>query len=175
MSAIHRDEGAVPVGVAGPDLGSVQGENARLKDDFLRLAAEFDNYRKRTRRDSEQQAAAEKEAFICELLPVIDNLERAAACDRSVSLAQVHQGVQLTLLQLRALLRRHEIEATGEVAQPFDPHQHEALALRNNPNEPDQTILEVVERGYRRGPKLLRPAKVIVNDHDYLPGGPRGR
>jgi molecular chaperone GrpE len=150
---------------------ALQAELAKVKDDFLRLAAEFDNFRKRTRRDSEQQALAEKEAFIRDLLPVVDNLERAVACDRSVSSAHLVQGVQMTLEQLRGLLQRHGIEPTEDLAHRFDPHRHEALALRNDPAQPDHCILEVLERGYHRGDKMLRPAKVVVNDLAHFPGG----
>ena len=78
--------------------------------------------------------------------------------------AQFHQGIELTLQQLRQLLRQHGIETQESVGQPFDPHQHEAVSLRHNRAQPDHAILEVLQRGYRRGEKVFRPAKVIVND-----------
>jgi molecular chaperone GrpE len=137
---------------------------AAQKDDFLRLTADFDNFRKRTRRDSEERAAAEKEAFIRDLLPVLDNLERALACGQTVSSEQLRQGVEMTLQQLSRLLRRHGIEAVEDLGRPFDPHRQEAVALRHDSNQPDHTVVEVIQRGYRRGDELFRPAKVIVND-----------
>jgi molecular chaperone GrpE len=156
------------------DLFSLQEALAAEKDDRLRLAADFDNYRKRTRRDSEQQAAAEKEAFIRDLLPVLDNLERALTCEPSIASEQLYQGVAMTLQQLGQLLLRHGIEAVEDVGQPFDPHQHEAISLGCDRSQPDQIVLEVIQRGYSRGGKVFRPAKVIVNDPSLARGG-RGR
>ena len=160
---------------ASADLLLLQEAMAAQKDDYLRLAADFDNFRKRTRRDSEQQAAAEKESFIRDLLPVLDNLERALASEQSASSEQLHQGVAMTLQQLAQLLHRHGIEAVEDVGQPFDPHRHEAVSLGHDRRQPDHTILEVVQRGYCRGDKVFRPAKVIVNDPGHSPGGGRVR
>jgi molecular chaperone GrpE len=137
---------------------------AAQKDDYLRLAADFDNFRKRTKRDSEQRAAVEKESFIRDLLPVLDNLERALACGQSVSPEQLRQGVEMTLQQLSKLLQGHGIEVVEDVGKPFDPHRHEAVSLRHDPSHPEHTVVEVIERGYRRGDQLFRPAKVIVNE-----------
>jgi len=161
------DAASIPV----PDeLATCRAQLTAQKDQYIRLAADFDNFRKRTRRDSERQAAAEKEAFIGELLPVIDNLERALASEQSTASAPLHQGVTMTLQQLDQLLHRHGIEAVADVGQPFDPHRHEAISLRHDPCEPDQTILEVTQRGYRHDDHVLRPAKVIVNELSLAPG-----
>jgi molecular chaperone GrpE len=148
---------------------------AAPKEDYLSLAADFDNFRKRTRRDSEQQAAAEKESFIQDLLPILDNLERALACEGATSSAQLHQGVEMTLRQLGGLLHRHGVEPVEAVGQPFDPHRHEAVAMGHDPSQPDHCVLEVVQRGYCRGDKVFRPAKVIVNDPGQSPGAGRVR
>jgi molecular chaperone GrpE len=137
---------------------------AAQKDEYVRLAADFDNFRKRTQRDSQQRAAAEKESFIRDLLPVLDNLERALACGQTVSSQQLLQGVEMTLQQLRQLLQRHEIEGLEDVGRAFDPHRHEAVSLRHDPSHPDHTVIEVTQRGYRRGDELFRPATVIVNE-----------
>ena len=91
--------------VSAPDIGALQTELAIQRDRYLRLAADFDNFRKRTARETERSAAAQKEAFIRELLPVIDNLERALGSDVSTSPEQLRQGVQMTLQQLTQLLR----------------------------------------------------------------------
>ena len=136
----------------------------------MRLAADFDNFRKRTRRDAERQAAAEKEAFISDLLPVLDNLERALGSAMPVAAAGLHQGVSMTLQQLGQLLNRHGIEAAEDLGRPFDPHRHEAVSVRYDPNQPDQVVLEVTQRGYDRGDRVFRPAQVIVNDLSYSRG-----
>ena len=174
MTETENAPGSVP-NSAATDSAEVLKALAAQKDDYLRLAADFDNFRKRTRRDSEQQAAAEKESFIRELLPILDNLERALASEQSASSEQLHQGVAMTLQQLAQLLHRHGIEAVEDVGQPFDPHRHEAVSLGHDRRQPDHTILEVVQRGYCRGDKVFRPAKVIVNDPGHSPGGGRVR
>jgi len=160
---------------ASADPAILQKELAAQKDDYLRLAADFANFKKRTRRDSERQAAAEKESFIRDLLPVLDNLERALASEQSISSEQLHQGVEMTLQQLGRLLHRQGIEAVEDVGRPFDPHRHEAVSLRHDRSQPDHIVLEVIQRGYWRGDKVFRPAKVIVNDLGHSPGASRAR
>ena len=164
-------EKTAPNGPASAGFAELQNALAAQKDDYLRLAADFDNYKKRIRRDSEQQAASGKESFIRDLLPVVDNLERALDCERSISSDQLRQGVEMTLQHLRQLLLHHGIEAVEDVGKSFDPHQHEAISVRRDPLQPDQIILEVAQRGYRRGDKSFRPARVVVNDTDYSAGG----
>ena len=137
---------------------------AEQKDLHLRLAADFENFKRRSRQEAETRAVAQKEAFIAELLPVIDNLERALASGASCDSAQFHQGVEMTLRQLRQLLGRHGVESDEIVGKPFDPHRHEALSQGHDPAQPDHAILKVLQRGYRRGEKAIRPAKVQVND-----------
>jgi len=141
---------------------SSEAELSAQKDLNLRLAADFDNFRKRTTRESDRRAAAEKEAFIRELLPIIDNLERALASDASTE--QLRDGVRMTLQQLHQLLSRHGIETETAMGRPFDPHRHEAVAMRHEPSQPDHAVIEILQPGYRRGDEVFRPAKVIVND-----------
>ena len=146
------------------DSASLRDKLAEQTELKLRLAAEFENFTRRSRQESEARAGAQKESFIHELLPAIDNLERALTSGASPGSQQLHQGVEMTLQQLRLLLRKHGIETEESVGQPFDPHRHEALSQRHDPAHPDHSILEVFQRGYRRGDKVLRPAKVVVNN-----------
>ena len=146
------------------DSDSLRDKLAEQTDLKLRLAADFENYKRRSRQESEVRAAAQKESFIHELLPAIDNLERALASGASSGSPQLHQGVDMTLQQLRLLLRQHGIEPEESVGQPFDPHRHEALSQRHDAAHPAHSIIEVLQRGYRRGDKVFRPAKVVVND-----------
>jgi len=155
---------------ASADPAILQKELAVQKDAYLRLAADFDNFQKRTRRDSDQQAAAEKDAFIRDLLPILDNLERALASEQSISSESLHQGVAMALQQVGQLLHRHGIEAVEDVGRSFDPYRHDAVSVRHDPSQPDHIVLEVTQRGYCRGDKVFRPAKVIVNDLSYSPG-----
>jgi molecular chaperone GrpE len=145
-------------------IETLQSELAAEKERYLHLATDFGTFRKRTTRELERRAAAQKDAFIRELLPVIDNLERALSAEATSSVEQLHRGVQITLQQLYQLLRRHRIEPEESLGRPFDPQIHEAVMTRHDRSRPDQIILEVIERGYVRGGELFRPAKVVVND-----------
>ena len=139
---------------------------------YMRLAADFDNFRKRTQREMAKQSAAEKNSFIHDLLPILDNLERALACDDANSSGQLHDGVEMTLRQLSQLLARHGIEAVTDVGQPFDPHRHDAICLQNDLSKPDHSVLDVTQRGYCCGDAVFRPASVIVNDWSHSSGVP---
>ena len=153
-----------PASDTTPDTAALPSEVSALKDRYFRLAADFDNFRKRTAQEADRRAAAQKEALIRELLPVIDNLERALASEASTSPEQLRQGVQMTLQQLNQLLRHHGLEPEESLGQSFDPLRHEAVGLRHVPSQPDRAVLEVFQRGYRRGEEVFRPAKVVVND-----------
>jgi molecular chaperone GrpE len=157
---------------AGDSTGAVMARVKSLEDDlaatrekFLRLAADFDNYKKRAAQENNRRAAAQKETFIRELLPVIDNLQRALTVDPSASPEQLRAGVHMTLEQLQQLLRRHGVGTEDTVGQTFDPHRHEALRVRRDASMPDDAVLEVYHPGYyyREG-EVLRPAAVVVND-----------
>jgi molecular chaperone GrpE len=139
-------------------------ELADQKDRYLRLAADFDNFRKRTSQETARRAAAQKEALIEEFLPVVDNLERGLAVGPNTSFEQLHEGVNMTLQHFRQILRHHDIESEDSQGMPFDPERHEAIGSRHDPSKPDHAVLETAQRGYRRGKEILRPAKVIVND-----------
>ena len=161
--APNETAGNAPSGVAS-EVESLQEQLAAQQSAHLLLVADFENFKRRSRQEMETRAAAQKDAFIQELFPSIDNLERALAVEGSASSPQLRQGVQMTLQQLRQLLFQHGVASEEVVGKAFDPHQHEAIARRREPAQADQTILEVFQRGYRRGAKIHRPAKVVVND-----------
>jgi molecular chaperone GrpE len=145
---------------------SLRRELAEQRDLNLRLVADFANYRRRTRQDADGHALTQKDSFIRELLPILDNLERALASGASPGSPQFHQGVELTVQQFQQLLRHHGIETDASVGEPFNPHLHEAVFQRNDPAHPEHAILEVLQRGYRRGEKVVRHAKVVINELD---------
>ena len=129
-------------------------------DSYLRLAADFDNYRKRVARDQENLVARAHERLVRELLPVLDDLERALEAVGQHEEAKIEEGVRLVERELRQALDREglcEIEADGH----FDPHVHEALL--SQPSEGDEgAILDVIQKGYRLGDRVLRPARVVI-------------
>ena len=130
-------------------------------DDLKRLAAEFDNYRKRVARDQESLAARAHERLMNELLPVLDDLTRALQFADEHDEAQLVDGVKLVHRSLRSALEREglaEIPTDGR----FDPHVHEALLAQ--PSEADEgSVIQVLQTGYRLGDRVLRPARVVVS------------
>jgi len=155
------------VGTAAAEADALLKDLAEQKDLHLRLLADFENFKRRSRQESEARAAAQKESFIVELLPVIDNLERALAASASRDSSPFHQGVEMTLTQLQQLLRQHGVESEALVGQP--------LSQARDPAQPDHAILTVLQRGYQRGQKIIRPAKVVVNEPAPTQQGHHGR
>ena len=162
--AAGLEAAAVVAETIATESDTLRKELGEQRDLNLRLTADFENFKRRSRLEVEARAAAQKESFIHELLPSIDNLERALASGASPGSVQFHQGVEMTLQQLRLLLRQHGIETEESVGRPFDPRRHEAVSQGHNPAHPNHAIIEVFQRGYRRGERVLRPAKVVVND-----------
>jgi len=129
--------------------------------DLQRLAADFDNYRKRTVRDQEALVARAHERLVKELLPTLDDLERALDAAEVHDDATVVEGVRLVQRALQSALEREglaEIETDG----PFDPHVHEALLAQPGDGAEPGSVLQVVQKGYRLGDRVLRPARVVV-------------
>jgi len=151
-------------GTATAESEALLRDLAAQKDLHLRLSADFANLKRRNRQELESRVGEQRDSFIVELLPVIDNLERALASHASPDAGQFRQGVELTLKQLRQLLRSHGVESDEILGLPFNPHWHEALAQGRDPAQRDHAVLSVLQRGYRRGDKVVRPARVTVND-----------
>jgi molecular chaperone GrpE len=130
-------------------------------DSYLRLAADFDNYRKRVAREQVELTRRANERILNELLPVLDDLERALEAAAEHEEAKLEEGVRLVHRSLLGLVERHglsEIETEGA----FDPHVHEALLAQPGEGAEEGAVLQVLQKGYRLGDKVLRPARVIV-------------
>ena len=162
-----RSEPEVPsaapgAGTAELEQALAQAEAARdeLLDRLQRMAADFDNYRKRVAREQEALVARAHAGLVEAILPVLDDLERALEAATLHEEAKLEDGVSLVHRQLGAVLTREGLqEIPTDVL--FDPHVHEALAAIPSEDE-EGTILEVVQRGYMLGDRVLRPARVIV-------------
>jgi len=142
-------------------VAEIEQERDQHLDDLKRLAAEFDNYRKRVARDQEGLVARAGERVVKELLPVLDDLERALEAAAEHEEAKLEEGVRLVHRNLASLLEREglaEIETNGR----FDPHVHEALL--SQPSEQEEgSVLDVVQKGYKLGDRVIRPARVVVS------------
>jgi molecular chaperone GrpE len=138
---------------------------AAERDEYLgllqRVQADFENYRKRAARDQERLVAHAHERLVRELLPILDDLERALEAAEQHEEAKLVEGVQLVEQSLRRVLAKEGV-AEIETAGAFDPHVHEALLTKPGNGVDSGSVLEVVQRGYRVGDRVVRPAKVIV-------------
>ena len=138
----------------------------RERDEYLELArrtkADFENYRKRVSKEASEALARGKAELARELLPVIDNLERALEAPSGEDDALV-KGVSMVLDELRAKLAAAGVESFDPTGERFDPQLHEALSTRPAEGTEAGTVLETVEKGYRLNGQVLRPARVVVS------------
>ncbi|TNF34724.1 MAG: nucleotide exchange factor GrpE [Gammaproteobacteria bacterium] len=143
---------------------ALQAEIAALKDHLLREQAEMQNVRRRAERDVEQARKFALDRFAADLLPVMDNFERAlqAADDSNEALKPVLEGIELTRRQLADVFQRHQITAIDPKGQPFDPALHEAVATVPAPGAEPNTVLDVMQKGYTLNGRVIRAAMVVV-------------
>jgi molecular chaperone GrpE len=155
----------------GEPADSAAGEDPlaraqRERDEYLDLArraqADFENYRKRAAREAAASGERAKSGLVRELLPVVDNLERALA---SAQEGEQHlaEGVRLVHSALIAVLERNGVEQFDPRGDRFDPGEHEALSMREQDGAESGVVLDVVEKGYRSNGSILRPARVVVS------------
>ena len=157
------DEDAVEPDSAAPptaEADRLAAALAELKDRFLRLRADFDNYRKRLAREREEQSQRALAEPMLELLPVLDNLERALEAPSAGE--ELRQGIELTAKQFADALRRFGLAEIPALGQAFDPQVHEAVAREESPRVDVATVVAELQRGYWLNGKLLRPALVRV-------------
>jgi molecular chaperone GrpE len=145
---------------------ALRQERDELRDRLLRTSAEFDNYRKRTERERREQAEYASADLAKDLLPVIDDLERAleasAGAGTDARLAALREGVDMVRRQFLETLQRRGVEPIATVGTMFDPEWHEALATEPAEGRPEGEITAEIRRGYRIGQRLLRAAMVKV-------------
>lgn len=152
----------VPEAEAG--LAKMQEELDSARDQALRTQAEMQNLRKRVERDVENAHKYGVEKLVGELLPVVDNLERAiAAIDSDAGdHSAITEGVQLTLKSFLDVLSRFKLEAIDPHGEPFNPELHQAMSMVPNPDVEPNTVIEVFQKGYTLHGRLVRPAMVVV-------------
>jgi molecular chaperone GrpE len=155
-----QDEPQITQPEESVDVDALQADRDQLFDRLQRLAAEFDNFRKRSARDQAAFAERANERIVKELIPILDDLGRALEAASQHQEAKLEEGVRLVHRALADLLTKEglaEIETDGK----FDPHVHEALLTQ--PSEAEEgSVIEVVQKGYKLGDKVLRPARVVV-------------
>jgi molecular chaperone GrpE len=150
-------------GEAATEATEARAEAVRLKDALLRMAADFDNFRKRTRRELEDARRGGREDLLRGLLPVFDNLERAMqSAQRSSDVKAMTEGLGMVQRQFVDALGREGIARIATVGKPFDPGVHEAIQQVETAEHPPGTIIAEVQPGYTQGDRLLRAAMVVV-------------
>jgi molecular chaperone GrpE len=157
---VDRAEGLPAEQDGGDALAALQAERDEAVDRWKRTAADFDNFKKRAAREREEYVTFANERLVKELLPILDDLERALVAATEHQEAALEDGVRLVHQSLAGLLSRQglkEIDAGGA----FDPHVHEALL--SQPAEAEEgSVIDVVQKGYTLGDRVVRPARVVV-------------
>jgi molecular chaperone GrpE len=157
-------EGAPPASPSDPE--DPLERTKRERDEYLDLArraqADFENYRKRAAREAAAAGERARSGLVRELLPVVDNLERALASAQA-SEQHLAEGVRLVHSELIAVLERNGVEQFDPRGDRFDPSEHEALSMRADEGAESGTVVDVVEKGYRANGSVLRPARVVVS------------
>lgn len=147
---------------AAGELERLRADLEAANDRMLRAQAELVNFRRRTDKERREQAGAERAAVLREVLPVLDDFERAvAADDRNAS--AYREGVELILRSLQEALGRLGLQRLEPAGEPFDPHLHEAVERRESAEVPEGHVVSVYKPGYRLGERLVRPAAVVVS------------
>jgi molecular chaperone GrpE len=150
-------------GVAPDALEAARAEVQKLRDQLLRTAADFDNYKKRARRESQDGERRAREELLRELLPVFDNLERATQhLDTVTDVKSLADGIGMVTRMFVDTLGKMGIERVNAMGQPFDPALHEAVQHIETTQVPAGCVAAEVQAGYRYGDRLVRPAMVVV-------------
>ena len=143
-----------------PEIDPWEAKYNEEHDAYLRLAADYDNFRKRTLKEKEQFYGNGKADAVEKLLPVYDNLERAL--NQETEDAAYKKGVEMTMTQLVGILNGLGVEIFGEVGETFDPNLHNAVMHIEDENTPENTIAQVFQKGFKMGDKIVRFAMVQV-------------
>ena len=146
---------------AEDDTAALEAQLKEKSDRILRLQADFENFRRRTAKEKEELAAVITQNLLTDLLPLLDNFERAMAVEQTDDEA-FQKGVEMIFTQLREVLDKHGLEGIEAEGKPFDPNVHQAVMRVENPDVEDGTITQVLQKGYQAKGKVIRPAMVQV-------------
>ena len=154
-----------PIEVLEDELAAAQQEAGEARADMLRMQADMDNLRKRLVREHEKSRRRTLERFMGDLLPVVDSMERGleAAEDPAATVETLKEGKQLIRKMLTKAMADHGLQVIDPLNEPFDPEMQEAMAMLPSEEHDENTVIEVMEKGYRLHERLIRPAKVVVS------------
>jgi molecular chaperone GrpE len=154
---------AANAGAPATEAEALAAQNAELLDSLVRLKADFENYRKRMIKEQTHILDTAEAGLVKKLLPVIDNLERALASAEETGAAGLKEGVEKVLELMVDTLEREGLEVIDPEGEPFDPEHHEAMMVVETDDCAEDTVLDVIQKGYRFSGVLLRPAMVKVS------------
>jgi molecular chaperone GrpE len=164
VDAVEGEVEAVAEAEVVDELALAQEEVAKLKDMMIREQAETQNVRKRVQRDVENARKFALEKFVGELLPIMDNLERAmAAAGDEEAVKPVLEGVELTYKTFLDTLAKFNVAQLDPVGEPFDANFHQAMTMVPNPDMEPNSVMDVMQKGYTLNERLVRPAMVVVS------------
>ncbi len=143
------------------EIDDLKAELEAQKEAYLRLAAEYDNFRKRTAKEKEESFTNAKATVFEEFLPVLDNFDRALSVE-DAAFEDYKKGVEMTYTQFKDVFQKFGVETFGEPGDQFDPNFHNAVMHVDDDNLPANVITDVFQKGYKIGDKVLRPAMVKV-------------
>lgn len=146
---------------ADEKVQALENSVKEANDKYLRILAEYDNYRKRSVREKDQAYVESKASVLTEFLPVLDNFERAAG-NKDASLEDYQKGIDMIFNQFAEIFKKLGVESFGEAGDCFDPNIHNAVMHAEDSEQPENTITDVFSKGYQFGDKILRPAVVKV-------------
>lgn len=148
------------------ELASAKAEAAETYERLLRLSAEFENYKKRTQRQMDENKKCANEELLKDLLSVVDNLERAlnvAGEKKTETDTNMAEGIEMTLNEILKTLKKHNVTPVEAMGKPFDPTYHEALMQEETDEYPENTVIGEMQKGYVLHDRLIRPARVVVS------------
>ncbi|MFO7832017.1 MAG: nucleotide exchange factor GrpE [Desulfuromonadaceae bacterium] len=151
--------------VSSSELSECRDELAKMKDQYLRARADMENYRRRMQREKEEMAKFANEGILKEILPVVDNLDRAIAHAREHgdNESSLLDGVEMTQRQMHKVLEKYNVVPIDALEQPFDSARHEAMGQMERDDCPPNTVVEEMQKGYTLNERLLRPSMVMVS------------
>jgi molecular chaperone GrpE len=159
----------LPPPTAEERLAMLEAEKVELRDRMLRVAADFDNWKKRSRKELSDSEARAKEQVLRDFLEIVDNLERATAswgqgkdAGKEIDAKAIRDGVDLVLRQFRSKLERYQVKPLETKGAAFDPRVHEAISQMPAPDAKPGSVVHELQKGYLIGDRLLRPAMVVV-------------
>ena len=154
-----------PIEILETELEAARLQAVEAREDMLRMQADMENLRKRLVREHEKARRRTLERFMGDLLPVRDSLERGleAAVDPAATVETLIEGKQLIMKMLGKAMGDHGLQTIDPAGESFDPEKHEAMTMLPSDQHDENTVIEVLEKGYQLHDRLIRPAKVVVS------------